>query len=150
MKVENSAYLYKRWRRFGILCLCFYLVILIDVTLFTHNYYEYGRSFNIQPFDSIMLMWNSGNIHLMAKNIIGNVLLFVPGGFFLALLFPRCRRLFVMFAVGAASSLLIETAQYQYARRIFDVDDILLNVAGTLFGWLLFLVIRRIMKKAGA
>lgn len=146
MRVENGAYIHMRWKRFGFYCLIVYWAILIYVTLFIHNYYTYGRSVNLQLFDSIELMMDSGSGWLVLKNVIGNVLLFVPLGFLLVFLFRKCRNFFFMFVIGAGSSFVIEVAQYEYAKRIFDIDDIFLNVVGAMLGWLLAVIGRGLFK----
>jgi glycopeptide antibiotics resistance protein len=115
-----------------------YFAILIYATLFTFNHYVYGKSANLVLFDSIRLMWRSGDYWLIFKNIFGNIMLFFP----LGLLLPVISRFFnswrVMFVVGFGTSLAIEVIQYEYAQRIFDIDDILLNGTGALVGLILF------------
>ncbi|HEX7065439.1 MAG TPA: VanZ family protein [Bacillales bacterium] len=150
MHVETRSYIRMRWKRFGFYCLLVYAMVLVYLTLFTHNYYTYGRSVNLQLFNSIELMMDSGNGWLVLKNVIGNVLLFLPFGFLLPFLFRKCRNFFIMFGVAAGSSFLIEITQYKYAKRIFDIDDIFLNVIGALLGWFLTLVVRDILKRVTA
>jgi len=68
----------------------------------------------------------------------GNVLLFVPLGFLLPLLLPRMARPWRVLAAGAGVSLLVELAQLPMPGvRRADVNDLLMNVAGTALGWLL-------------
>lgn len=126
-------------KRFLFLMFAMYLVFLFYVTLFTHNYYEYGRSFNLVLFDSIHLMLNSGNSWLMIKNILGNILLFFPLGFLFPCFVPTFRSFFKMVGTGMLISASIEFLQYMYANRIFDIDDILLNSLGTMVGYFVFL-----------
>ena len=72
-------------------------------------------------------------------NFFGNVLLFMPLGFFEVLLYPadsRKRQLAKAAAAGASLSLFVEFAQcFNY--RVPDVDDILLNTLGSVLGALL-------------
>ncbi|HEU5140474.1 MAG TPA: VanZ family protein [Bacillales bacterium] len=147
MQVENKAFIRMRWKRFGFYCLFAYGMVLVYLTLFIHNYYTYGRSVNLQLFDSIELMMDSGNGWLVLKNVIGNVLLFLPFGLLLPFLFRKCRNFFIMFVVSAGFSFLIEITQYKYAKRIFDIDDIFLNVIGALIGWFFALVVRDLLKR---
>lgn len=79
---------------------------------------------------------------LILKNILGNVLLFFPYGFFLPLFFKRYRRFGQLLGIGFLSSLLIESCQYEFAQRIFDVDDLLLNTIGAILGWILFKLVK--------
>lgn len=75
-----------------------------------------------------------------------NVLLFVPLGFFLRLLGGR--GILVALLVGLGLSAFIETTQltgvwgvYPCAYRVFDVDDMLTNTTGAVLGSLLGLVV---------
>lgn len=111
-----------------------YLLFLLSITLFTHNYYTYGRSSNLLPFGSIRLMLESGSILLILKNVIGNMALFVPVGLLFPVLIGQGRAIRTAVFSAFLLSLLIEVCQYLFAARIFDVDDLLLNVAGALVG----------------
>lgn len=135
---EQKNGLRTRWKRFVAPFFLLYLFLLSYFTLFTHNYYIYGQSVNLDLFDSILFIWRSGNFWLILKNVFGNILLFIPFGFFLPFFFPFLRRGAILLLLGALVSFLIEVLQYSYARRIFDIDDILLNSLGTLCGFLFF------------
>ncbi|MFC0190295.1 VanZ family protein [Fictibacillus aquaticus] len=126
------------WRWIGLLLFLCYLSGLIYATLFTYNHYAYGKSLNLVLFDSIRLMWDSRDYMLIFKNIIGNVMLFFPLGFLLPLISRKLSSWRAMFLIGFGTSGIIEVLQYQYAQRIFDIDDILLNGIGTMIGLLIF------------
>ncbi|RYM00021.1 VanZ family protein [Sporolactobacillus sp. THM7-7] len=129
-------------RRLSIVLFFGYLSFLLFITLFSHNYYTYGQSSNFLILDSVRLMLRSGDVGLILKNIWGNVALFVPFGFLLPLLIPGGSAFRRILLLGFLVSLAIETCQQMFASRIFDVDDILLNVAGALFGRVLLAVCR--------
>ncbi len=133
--VDFVAY---RVKRFGTTLFLTYLLIVLYLTLFTFNYYVYGKSVNLVIFNSIKLMMASHNPLLIIKNILGNVCLFVPFGFLAPLLLRPLRRFWLSSLTGFGLSLLIEACQYEFAQRIFDVDDLLLNTLGSILGWLLF------------
>ncbi|MGP6174169.1 VanZ family protein [Corynebacterium sp. A21] len=69
-------------------------------------------------------------------NTLGNIALFLPLGFLLyLLLFHRLRYpILGTFLIGAATSLGIEIAQFIFAAGYSDVDDLLTNSLGALFG----------------
>jgi len=72
-------------------------------------------------------------------NFFGNVLLFMPMGFFEVLLHPdetRKKQLWMTAAVSAGLSLFIEFFQC-FTYRVSDVDDIILNTLGGVLGALL-------------
>lgn len=124
-----------------------YLSFLLSVTLFTHNYYTYGQSSNLLIFSSVRLMLMSGNGGLILKNVIGNIALFIPLGILLPLLIEKKQtfRWLLLFAV--LFSLVIEVCQFLFAARIFDVDDIMLNVVGAMTGRLILAGFRRFARR---
>lgn len=65
-----------------------------------------------------------------------NILLFLPVGCLVGLIAPKHKVLWAMF-VGLFVSETIECSQLIWQRGVFDVDDILNNVAGALLGGLL-------------
>ena len=134
----------KRVKRFCIGLFFTYFFTLIYVTLFTYNYYVYGKSFNLVFFDSIKLMLDSGDPWLIAKNVLGNVVLFFPFGFLLPIVYKPMRFFRTCLPISFGTSLLIEICQYKFAERIFDVDDIFLNTIGAILGWIIFKILHRI------
>lgn len=72
-----------------------------------------------------------------------NVILFLPWGFLLPILWPEMDRLPVILRSGFALSLLIEVSQLVNFRAS-DVDDLLLNTLGALLGWLAFRLASRL------
>ena len=83
-----------------------------------------------------------------ALQLLLNVLLFVPLGFFVRVLAGR--GILTALVVGAGVSALVELTQltgvwglYPCAYRVFDVDDLLTNTCGALLGSLLALLVPR-------
>lgn len=73
-------------------------------------------------------------------NIWGNLLGFIPFGLLLPLAFPWFRHLFKMLLAGFMVSLGYETTQLLTGLGIWDVDDLLLNTAGVLIGFIVFFI----------
>ena len=73
-------------------------------------------------------------------NIVGNLIMFLPFGFFTALLWRRCtwRRALM---VGFGITVFIEFSQLLVGRA-FDVDDLLLNTIGAMLGYGVWLLLR--------
>lgn len=69
--------------------------------------------------------------------IYENILMFVPYGILVYLLFKKFRKVFWMLGIGFCSSLLIEVIQYITKRGYFQVDDIFNNVLGMVIGYFL-------------
>lgn len=76
-------------------------------------------------------------------NLAGNVLMFVPLGFFLPAIWPKLRHLLPFSLLVLACLFLIESLQLFTLLGSFDVDDILLNFIGSLFGFVFWLLTAR-------
>ncbi|MFH8794885.1 VanZ family protein [Streptomyces sp. NPDC017941] len=93
---------------------------------------------NLRPGDSISAYLDQPDFKDTIKQIGGNILLGVPFGVLLPMLMPRARGLARVAAVTALVMLMVETAQgVLVTGRAFDIDDVLLNTAGALIGYLL-------------
>jgi hypothetical protein len=89
------------------------------------------RSVNLAPGVEITRFLNLADRHVGLLNVIGNIAMFVPVGFFAV----SGLRMGVVVAtnLGLVFSGLVEMVQYGLG-RVADVDDILLNTAGALTG----------------
>lgn len=79
-------------------------------------------------------------------NFFGNVILFLPVGFFEVLLHPmysRKRQLLQSVLTAAGISLFVEFAQL-FNYRVSDIDDIILNTLGGALGALLCMLLQKI------
>lgn len=68
-------------------------------------------------------------------NLLGNVLLFVPLGIFLPKLWTGLSRLWTALLAAAGIIVLVETAQILTLLGRCDIDDLILNLAGTAAGY---------------
>jgi len=117
-----------------------YILCLFHVVTFQDN--NYGLS-NFIPFKEIF-RYSIGSDKFM-KNVIGNIMLFVPYGF-LASYFLDNKKLGVMTVLTLITTLTIETVQY-YIGRVFDIDDVILNLIGGIGGFLIFVGVDAIRSK---
>lgn len=103
---------------------------------------------NTKPFSTIKLFYNSRRMNLEYKqnNLWGNFLGFVPLGFFLPWLLRFFRRGIVTIVSGLLLSLCFELMQLILGLGIFDVDDLILNAAGCLAGFIIFFISYKILK----
>ncbi len=83
------------------------------------------------------------NINYFLINFLGNIIMFIPIGFFLSLLWKLEDKKVVM--IGFCSSLFIETSQL-FLRRGTDVDDLILNTLGVYLGLVLYKLLKKIRK----
>ncbi|MEL7657517.1 MAG: VanZ family protein, partial [Bacillota bacterium] len=128
---------------------------VIRVTIFSlHPSASYGQSgtpsVNIIPFTEMFRGFHPNHfsfgymIRHLESNLIGNILLLLPLGFFLPTLWSRFRSFKRTVLIGILGSLLIETAQYILAYlglssgRASDIDDVILNSIGVILGYMVF------------
>ena len=78
------------------------------------------------------------------KNLLGNLLPFIPFGFLLPIAYPRIKAFFKVFLVGMFAVLFIEIFQYMTRLGSFDIDDIILNIVGGIIGFLLYTALNAI------
>lgn len=109
-----------------------YILCLFYVVTFQDS--NYGAS-NYTPFKEIF-RYSIGS-HKFIKNILGNIMLFIPYGFLSSYLLKN-KNLTLTAFLSLIVSATIEVVQY-YIGRVFDIDDIILNVIGGLLGGLLFI-----------
>ena len=137
IKNNKELVLYKELLIMGftvyIMCL-FYVVTFQDVSWSTSNF---------TPFKEI-LRYDIGSAKFF-KNVIGNMVMFVPFGFFISYFF-RLSKLKVIFFLTLIASVTIEVTQYKIG-RVFDIDDILLNLLGGLAGYYLYKLLSYISDK---
>lgn len=86
-------------------------------------------------------VYGSADLLSITANVLGNILLFMPLGFLPALLFRKVTWKHAL-QIGFAISLLTEVGQY-FIMRNASVDDIILNLVGSICGYLLYLFLHR-------
>ena len=123
-----------------------YMILLAYFLLFAE---EYGRGtfgsgtfhYNLKPFREIsrcVFHWETLGLPYVLLNLLGNVVGFMPFGFFLALLSWRERRMLMILLLSLELSLFIEVIQLFTGLGSFDVDDLMLNTLGGLLGYLCY------------
>ena len=78
----------------------------------------------------------SGFLHTLT-NIFGNILIFIPYGILVAEIFPKFRKLSKIFLLSFATSFFVEFTQFFIGRSV-DIDDLILNVFGSIIGYLIW------------
>lgn len=116
-----------------IFCILFcYIVIVIGATIFIRpGVYEHA---NFNLFSSYIEAWNNYSKSYW-RNIILNILMFVPFGFLLPLFSDRFKKFYWTLSLGFLFTFGIEATQYITKRGIFEVDDIMNNWIGALIGY---------------
>lgn len=110
----------------------------IDAGIESHN--------NFVPLASVLDILSHNPLHVILTQLLGNIALFVPMGFLLPFFLKGNFK--KTLALGVLASLCIELGQLlvssiiAYTYKITDVDDLILNTLGLLFGYACYRVFR--------
>lgn len=121
-----------------------YLGVLFYFLFFSEHY---GRTdisdeyhYNLVLFREIKRFYRYREILGMKSvmiNLAGNIVAFMPFGFFLPILWPRSGKFLYVIFWSFSFSLVVETIQLVYKVGTFDVDDLFLNTLGGIFGYMM-------------
>lgn len=113
-----------------VMCL-FYVVTFQDVSWSTSNFIPFKEMFRYRLGSTLFF-----------KNVLGNMIMFMPYGFFVSY-FLKLKKPLSIFLLSILTSFTIEFTQLQIG-RVFDVDDIVLNIVGALLGFLIYHLINKL------
>lgn len=122
--------------------LVFVIYALLLFQLLTSTEMNTNSGLNIVPFTEIFRYKIGSKLFMI--NVVGNILIFVPFGYFVSGYVKASKVSHILF-ISLLTSLTVELVQLQIGRS-FDIDDILLNVLGTIIGFLLFIGLTAIKK----
>ncbi len=127
-------------REAGIVALTAWGLLLVAVTFFPLLiiFYDWAGTSNFVPLASIGQLIRETSLETAITNIGGNLVLLAPFGFLMPLLFTRMRSLWATTWRAAVVSLAIEVGQSITGARASDIDDIILNTAGAMAGYLIY------------
>ncbi len=139
------AYLYINHEKFvfykEFITLFFIIYVLMLFELVTNRDLG-GSGVNLIPFKEILRY--DLKSELFKYNVIGNLVMFLPFGYFVSH-YIKASKVSHIFILTAIASLTIELVQLQIGRA-FDIDDVLLNIAGGICGFLLYIGLNAIKK----
>ena len=136
----------KTTRFIGNVLFILYTAFIVYFLIFSEWYGRTGEMnnyhYNLELFREIKRFWeyrHQVGIVSMIMNLFGNILIFMPFGFFL----PMASRFRSIFATTFGSfilSLAVEMFQFITKVGCFDVDDLLLNTVGGIIGHIIFII----------
>ena len=140
-----------------------YFLFLLLLTIFKVGRIEFRNQFNsymyrehgllgiinIVPIKETIntFMHSETGMRNSLRNLIGNILVFMPLGFFIPLLFDKFNNLKKVLKVGCLSSLAIELSQLFVGSNVCDIDDVIYNTLGALAGFICYKTFETIIKK---
>lgn len=122
--------------------LIFIVYALLLFQLLTSTELNKSGGLNIVPFAEIF-RYEIGS-KLFIYNVVGNILIFIPFGYFVSG-YVKANKVSHILFISVLTSLTVELVQLQIGRS-FDIDDIILNVAGSIIGFLLYIGLTAIKK----
>ena len=125
------------YKEFYSLLFIIYILLLYYLLLSTENA---ANGINFIPFYE-MTRYSIGS-KAFYYNVIGNIVLFIPFGYFVSD-YLKAKRISHILFVSIIISLTAEAIQYKIGRA-FDIDDIILNVLGSIIGFMFYISIRAI------
>ena len=144
-------------QKMGWVLFLMYLALLVYFLFFAESFGRTdpktrGYSYNLVPFKEISRFWiyrEKLGIRAMMLNIVGNIVAFMPCGFFLPIVSRRSKKWYNTVIISFTFSLFVETIQLISRVGSFDVDDLLLNTTGGALGYLCFYLVQtaRIRRK---
>lgn len=144
-----------RHQKLGFVLFVLYLVLLTYFLFFAE---EMGRSpniraqysYNLSLFKEIRRFIVYRHIlgyQAVFLNIAGNVVAFMPFGFFLPVIWQRTKHWYTTTLLAFVVSFCIEVTQLVMRVGSFDVDDLFLNTVGAFAGYLVFCMLKGVWHK---
>lgn len=139
------------FHEFGITAFILFLIGLASQTVLPDsNFSVENIKLNLTPFKIIrqtyhtILIYHSFDYFFV--NLIGNIAIFMPIGFFIPMLWYKKHIYLFTILVGFSISVSIETVQL-FLPRSTDIDDVILNTFGTALGCFIFALFNRFIPK---
>ena len=137
-------------QKMGWVLFLLYLALLSYLMFFSEDFGRTnpnrGYAYNLAPFKEIMRFityYETLGMKAVVVNLAGNVIAFMPFGFFLPIISRRSRKWYNTVSFGLIFSLILETLQLIFRVGSFDVDDMLLNTIGAALGFLVYKTVQR-------
>lgn len=104
-------------------------------------------NYNLVPFRSISVQIRRISQWWALKNLLGNIIPFMPFGFLLPIAYRNFNSFTKFIGMGIVTILFIELFQLFTKLGSFDIDDIILNMLGIICGYLMLILIKRVAVK---
>ena len=93
---------------------------------------------NLIPFRTIEIYWANSSDPFWIRQAIGNVLFLLPIGLLGPIVFPALDGWWRVVIAAFVFSVAVELAQLLIPDRSTDIDDVMVNVAGAVLGFVLY------------
>ena len=140
-------------RTFGKVLFVLYIVFLVYFLFLAEWYGRTGTGedyrYNLELFREIrrfITYREQLGMFAVFANLFGNILIFVPYGFFISMAAER-RGFFKTLFCSFGLSLCVDLVGLRIRKNRIDVDDILLNTIGGILGYILFAICNGIRRR---
>ena len=130
-----------------------FIIYIVGVIVFTFIIRENlvvrtcnNREIVFIPLREYVKIFHGQNRSFWFKQIMLNILLFVPLGIMLPMISERFKKLWKVVLIGFLFSCLIEAMQYITGRGLTEIDDVINNTLGAFLGYLIFVRISKLRK----
>ena len=137
-------------QKMGWVLFLLYLALLSYLMFFSEDFGRTnpnrGYAYNLAPFKEIMRFityYETLGMRAVVVNLAGNVIAFMPFGFFMPVVSRRSRGPVRIIFLGFGFSLMLETIQLGFKVGSFDVDDLILNTLGAAIGFFCYRRVQR-------
>ena len=134
----------KAYRRRALRVLLVYYLAILSVLLFFGGLFHvdraWGSAVNLEPFYTIrrfLIHYRRTGSLSSLSNLLGNVVILIPLGVMLPVMFRTLRRFWITLPLMALFAVGVEWLQWVSAAGIADVDDSILNFAGAAAGYII-------------
>jgi len=124
----------------GCTCIILFATVLWGLP-YGISFYPAQHYVNIIPFQWARETWAMGKSK-MTIQLISNILMFVPVGLFVPIVFAKARSFWKTMCMAFVFTFSIETFQYLTGRSA-DIDDLILNLLGAMIGYGVFALFSR-------
>lgn len=132
-----------------------YMIVLVYFLLLSDGF---GRmngqrelQYNLVPFQEIkrfIVYWKTIGVYYSLINLAGNVVAFMPFGALIRWVVNQKTHWYQAVGYTFAFSLCVELLQLVARVGVFDVDDLILNTLGGLFGFWIYYILLQINRRS--
>ena len=139
-----------------------YLIFLTKIILFKYPLHMLNEAFKATNFEVIQQRIQTANLipfitiqnylrlffdlKVAKINILANIFAFFPLGFLAPLTFEKFNKTVKILILALLISLFYETIQLFFGIGTFDIDDLILNIFGSILGFFIFRLCKFLFK----
>lgn len=127
-----------------------YILIMIKLLFLRGRFVGDGYRYNVIPLKtitSLIVHRDRYNVDTWVKNLLGNIVLFIPLGVIIPAIYKPFLKLSRFLACSLALLITVELIQLITRVGSFDVDDVILNMLGAAIGYLITMILVTVGKR---